>query len=95
MKYLRTAAHRKWAEVIFTEGFQAAVAAAYARRAPCARAYRWFAALEDADVVRQWVVDCEYDIIDIYDPDTELPLFVGGDEWEAFVAEAMAAGVST
>lgn len=92
-RYIRTAAHRKWARAIFDRGFQAAVADAFARRAPMQRAYRWFAMLEAADVVRQWAIDTEYDVFDVVDPETELPLFVGGEQWDAFAREALDAGV--
>jgi hypothetical protein len=93
MKLIKTPAQKRWVQDMFARGFQAVVNAAYGDTA-LRRAYHYVAKLEDADVIRQWhVLDPDGDVYDLVDP-SGAPLFIAGERWDDFVAEARKLGLA-
>lgn len=92
-KHIRNVAQKRWAQALFAAPFQDGVEAAFAKRAPFQRAYRWLAQLEDDQVIQQWTIFVDSRdtpcCIDIQSPnEPECPLYIAGGNWDAFVAEA-------
>lgn len=95
MKLIKSPAQQRWVRDSFACGMQVAVNAAYAKVAPFERAYRFFAQLEDAGVLRQWQILTDDDYYDLEDPSSGAPLFIAGERWDEFVREAQSLGLPT
>ncbi len=96
MRFIKTAAHRRWVAALFEHGFQAGVESAWKRKAPLARAYRYICGLEEAGVICQWTIDASTDVLEVYyelESDGGAPLFVADAHWDAFEAEARQLGL--
>lgn len=92
-RHIRTKTHAEWVRLLFANGFQAGVDAAFAGEAPFERAYRFVARLEDSGVIQQFYIDLdEHGYIDVFAP-TGAPLYVAGPKWDELVTEAVDRGI--
>ena len=95
-KHIRTTVQKRWAKSLLAGPFQDGVEDAFARRGLFTHAYRWIAKLESAGVIEQWVIWSADESLhfDVCSPTEHgCPLFIGGPQWDAFLAEARGLGL--